>query len=291
MMNSVTVMAPAKINLFLRITGKRPDGFHELYSLMCPVALYDQVSLTFGAKGMSVTCSHPEVPEDSSNLAFRAAAGFLDAVCGSELPFGGGVAIHIKKNIPVGAGLGGGSSDAAAVLTALNNHFGHPLSNPALMELGASIGADVPFFVFGAPALASGIGERLEPFPHLKSWTALLVYPNTVISTAWVYKNLNLRLTKDEKKLSKFHFDGRIFNVAEHLINDLEPVTIRKFPVVREIKRLLLAHGAAGAMMSGSGSTVFGLFPDSERADSARKTLCNNLQSQNWTLYVADLLI
>ena len=191
----------------------------------------------------------------------------------------------------MGAGLGGGSSDAAAVLKALNDHSGHPLSVSALMALGARIGADVPFFIFGAPALATGIGDRLVPFPHLTPWTALLVYPNPVVSTAWVYKKLNLRLTKDEKKLSKFHFDGRFFNVAEHLVNDLEPVTARAFPVIKGIKRLLLAHGAAGAMMSGSGSTVFGLFADPERAISARTALGNNQQSQNWALYVADLLI
>jgi 4-diphosphocytidyl-2-C-methyl-D-erythritol kinase len=117
----------------------------------------------------------------------------------------------------------------------------------------------------------------------------LLVYPNEAVSTAWVYKNLNLRLTKDEKKLSKFHFDGRFFNVDTHLVNDLEAVTERAFPVINEIKRLLLAHGAAGAMMSGSGSTVFGLFADTERAKSARTALCNNQRYQNWTLYVADL--
>jgi 4-diphosphocytidyl-2-C-methyl-D-erythritol kinase len=290
-MDWITVKAPAKINLFLLITGKRPDGYHDLYTLMCPVALYDVIRLQFGAEGIAVACDHPGVPSDSSNLAFRAAASFVDAVFDGKLPAGGGMTIHIEKNIPVGAGLGGGSSDAAAVLTALNNYFGRPISTSSLMRLGAGIGADVPFFIFDAPALASGIGDRLDPFPHLTPWTALLVYPNESVSTGWVYKNLNLRLTKDEKKLSKFHFDGRIFNVDNHLVNDLEQVTIEAFPVIKEIKRLLLAHGAAGAMMTGSGSTVFGLFEDAGRADSARTTLCSNQRSQNWTLYVADLLI
>ena len=159
------------------------------------------------------------------------------------------------------------------------------------MALGVRIGADVPFFIQGVPALATGIGERLEPFNRLTPWTALLVYPNVAVSTAWVYKNLNLRLTKDEKELRKFHFEGRFFNAAEHLVNDLESVTVPAFPVINEIKRLLLAHGAAGAMMSGSGSTVFGLFASPERAISAYSALCNNQQSKNWKLYVADLLI
>jgi 4-diphosphocytidyl-2-C-methyl-D-erythritol kinase len=286
-----TVKAPAKVNLFLHITGKRPDGYHNLFSLMCPVALYDTIHLIPGAGGVLVTCDHPDVPEDSTNLAVRAANVFFDAAFGGEIPPPGGLTLHIEKKIPVGAGLGGGSSDAAAVLKALNNHFGRPLSTAALMNLGAGIGADVPFFIFGAPALASGIGDRLAPFRHLTPWTVLLVYPNEAVSTAWVYKNLNLRLTKDEKKLSKFHFDGRIFNVDNHLINDLELVTMRALPVIKEIKRLLLAHGAAGAMMTGSGSTVFGLFADAGQAESARKILGYNQQSQNWTLYVADLLI
>lgn len=187
--------------------------------------------------------------------------------------------------------MGGGSSDAAAVLTALNDRLGKPLSTTALMDLGARIGADVPFFILGKPALASGIGERLEPFVNLTPWTVLLVYPGVAVSTAWAYKNLNLRLTKDEKKLKKFHFDGRIFKVGDHMINDLETVVVKAFPVIKEIKQLLLKHGAVGAMMTGSGSAVFGLFADPERAQSARNALRNNQQSQNWTLYVADLLI
>ena len=290
-MEPLCVKAPAKINLFLRVTGKRPDGYHDLYSLMCPLALYDTLILTLGGRGIGIVCDHPGVPEDASNLAARSARLFLETAFAGNAPPVSGMTIHIEKNIPVGAGLGGGSSDAAAVLTALNDYFGQPLSTPALTALGARIGADVPFFILGAPALAKGIGDRLDPFPHLTPWTALLVYPNEAVSTAWVYKNLNLRLTKDEKKLSKFNFDGRFFNVDEHLVNDLEPVTARAFPVIKGIKRLLLAHGAAGAMMSGSGSTVFGLFADHQRAISACTALGNNQQSQNWTLYVADLLI
>jgi 4-diphosphocytidyl-2-C-methyl-D-erythritol kinase len=285
------VKAPAKINLFLRITGKRSDGYHDLNTLMCPLALYDTLTLSVGGKGVAVACDHPDVPQDASNLAARSASLFLETAFKGHAPPVSGLAIHIDKNIPVGAGLGGGSSDAAAVLKALNGYFGQPLDTQALMALGRRLGADVPFFIGGVPALATGIGDRLDPFVHLTPWTALLVYPNEVVCTAWVYKNLNLRLTKDEKKLSKFHFDGRLFNVDEHLVNDLERVTQKAFPVIKKIKRLLLAHGAAGAMMSGSGSTVFGLFADPERAISVCTALRNNQQNKNWTLYVADLLI
>jgi 4-diphosphocytidyl-2-C-methyl-D-erythritol kinase len=290
-MERISLKAPAKINLFLRITGKRPDGYHNLFSLMCPLALYDRLTLTAGGRGIRIVCDHPGVPKDASNLAARSAQLFLETAFSGHGPPVSGLTIHIEKKIPVGAGLGGGSSDAACVLTALNNYFNRPLSTAALMALGGRIGADVPFFIFGEPALATGIGDQLDPFPHLTPWTALLVYPNEMVSTAWVYKNLNLGLTKEENKLSKFNFDGQSFNVDEHLVNDLESVTARAFPVVKGIKRLLLAHGAAGAMMSGSGSTVFGLFADRSRAVSASTALGNNQQNQNWTLNVADLLI
>ena len=290
-MRPLRLRAPAKINLCLHVTGRRADGYHELVTLMCPLALYDTLTLTPAAAGIDVICSHPDVPEDPSNLAVRAARLFFEANTAKTASPMTGLTIRIDKKIPVGAGLGGGSSNAAAVLTGLNRLWGHPFSDAELLEMGGRIGADVPFFIKGVPALATGIGDRLEAFDRLSPWTALLVYPDAAVSTAWVYKNLNLRLTKDEKKLRKFHFEDRFFNAAEHLVNDLEVVTVKAFPVISEIKRLLLAHGAAGAMMSGSGSSVFGLFETPERANSAYSALCNNQQSQNWTLYVADLLI
>ena len=290
-MESLVIKAPAKINLFLHVLGKRSDGYHDLCSLMCPVGLYDILTLTFNQPGISVTCAHPEVPEDATNLAARAAQAFLDAAGGATPSPLLCVHIDIQKHIPVGAGLGGGSSDAAAVLRALNDHFGAPLNATDLRLLGGCIGADIPFFLCGGPAVARGIGDRLEPFPNLPPWTALLVYPNTVISTAWVYKNLNLRLTKDEKKLSNFHFDGRFFNADKHLINDLEAVTERALPVIGEIKQMLLANGAKGAMMSGSGSTVFGLFDNHRQAALAHKILGDGPQSREWSVIMADLLV
>ena len=289
-MAPLRVAAPAKINLFLHVIGQRPDGYHNLFSLMCPLGLYDTLVFT-PAPGGGVTCDHPGVPQDESNTAARSLRLFMETVFSESGRTRSEFSIHIEKKIPVGAGLGGGSSDAAAVLTFLNDHYGKPLSRTALMALGARIGADVPFFIFGAPALASGIGDRLEPFSGLTPQCALLVYPNRVVSTAWVYKNLNLRLTKDEKELRKLHFNGRYFNAVEHLVNDLAPVTEKAFPVIVQIKRLLLANGADGAMMSGSGSTVFGLFANHERATTARSALCTLRQSQDWNLFVADLLI
>ena len=151
------ILSPAKINLFLQITGRRNDGYHDLVTLMCCVGLYDTVSLVFGAKETTVACDHPNVPEDETNLAFGAASLFLKALNKNE-----GVKIFIQKQIPVAAGLGGGSSNAAAVFLGLNRYYGYPFSTEELMSMGLSIGADVPFFIFQRPAIASGIGEKLE---------------------------------------------------------------------------------------------------------------------------------
>ena len=166
--------------------------------------------------------------------------------------------------------------------------------NPGTEKLGIKVSRDGTGFAVAVTGPNGSGGKmhmvRPKDDPEIP-WTALLVYPGLAVSTAWVYKNLNLRLTKDEKKLRKFHFEDRFFNAGTHLVNDLEAVTSKAFPVIEEIKRLLLAHGAAGAMMSGSGSTVFGLFETHGRAESAYSALCNNQRSQNWALYVADLLI
>ena len=290
-MDPLVIKAPAKINLFLRVIGKRPDGYHDLHSLMCPVGLFDTLTLMFDQPGISVACEHPDVPEDSTNLVVRAATHFFKAAFADPPAFETGVHIAIQKQIPVGAGLGGGSSDAAAVLKALNDHFGTPLSIADLKRVGARIGADIPFFICSGPCVATGIGDRLKAFSGLFPYVAVLVYPNASVSTAWVYKNLNLRLTKDKKKLSNFHFDGRFFNIDKHLVNDLEPVTQQALPVISNIKRLLLENGAAGAMMSGSGSTVFGLFTDNKQAGIAHQVLSNRFEDQAWTVVVADLLV
>jgi 4-diphosphocytidyl-2-C-methyl-D-erythritol kinase len=288
-MASYRVNAPAKINLFLRVTGKRRDGYHNLLSLMCPLALHDTLIFKPG-RGEQVFCDDPDVPENGTNLAVKAARLFMATAFAGTVDQDSGFSIHIEKRIPVGAGLGGGSSNAAAVLTFLNEHYRRPLSNRELTALGATLGADVPFFILGAPALASGIGDRLDPFHHLDPWHVLLIYPNLAVSTAWVYKNLNLRLTKGEKELRKLHFDARCYNAVEHLVNDLEAVTETAFPIIGEIKRLLLANGADGAMMTGSGSAVFGLFSNKERVLSARSALRRNPLSKDWLLFVTGLI-
>jgi 4-diphosphocytidyl-2-C-methyl-D-erythritol kinase len=275
------ILSPAKINLFLKITGKRPDGYHDLVSLMCCVGLYDTVSLTFGVKETSVSCCNPDVPEDETNLAFAAANLFLNT-----LNINQGVKISIEKQIPVAAGLGGGSSNAAAAFLGLNRHYGYPFSTNKLISMGRSIGADVPFFIFRKPAIVSGIGDKLKAYQGLESFKILLVFPGFGISTAKVYKNLNLGLTNCKKKLKSLLLNKQSFDPGCHLCNDLETTVASMYPGISTVKEALLRHGAMGALMSGSGSTVFGLFLDSDKALKAYRALAEN---DKWQLYLVDM--
>ncbi|MBS3757945.1 MAG: 4-(cytidine 5'-diphospho)-2-C-methyl-D-erythritol kinase [Desulfobacterales bacterium] len=255
----------AKVNLYLEITGKRPDGYHELITLMCPIDLHDTLRIEFNTAASRVACSHPDVPEDGSNLAIKAARRFFDATsCRDHISIG------IDKRIPVGAGLGGGSSNAAAVLNALNRRYETPLSRHALMDLAGTIGADVPFFVYGRPALATGIGDRLTAYEQLPEAPIVLIYPRTPVSTAVIYQKLNFGLTKTKKinKKSIFrHIQKK--GISRVLYNDFEPTAFKIYPEIAEAKSALLAQGALGALMSGSGSSVFGIYPDTVQAHNA----------------------
>jgi len=276
------INSPAKINLFLHITGKRPNGYHDIHSLMCGIALYDTLTLDFRVPRIAVACAHPAVPEDETNIAHRAAGCFFDA-----LRHPGGVGIRIDKNIPVAAGLGGGSSNAASVLCGLNTHFGHPFSSRDLASLALTLGADVPFFIHQKPALATGVGENLELFMGIQPYPVVLIHPEIQVSTADVYKNLNLGLTNCEQKHKSFHLN-KGFNPVHHLCNDLETVTISWYPEISDIKKALLDQGALGSLMSGSGPTVFGIFSDSDQAKKAYKTLSTN---QRWSCFLTQLLV
>lgn len=269
----IRISAPAKINLFLQVTGKRPDGYHALSSLMCPLTLADRLRLDPGRTGIRVICSDPAIPVDKANTAYLAADVFFANLARRRRPHRAGVTITIDKRIPAGAGLGGGSSDAAAVLRGLNRFFEYPFRRPELMEMGLTVGADVPFFIFGQPALATGIGERLEAFRRLPSYRVLLIYPGISVSTAEVYKNLDLGLTKCKKKLKDFDLKQQPFDAALHLCNDLETVTLSRYPQVRAARKALEGRGALGISMSGSGSSVFALFADDQAARRARRGL------------------
>ncbi len=285
---SLRIESPAKINLFLHVTGKRPDGYHNLISLMCRVSLCDHLYLDIGGKGIRITCPHPTVPEDHRNLVYQAVALFVDSVndhVRKQLP---GLAIHIDKWIPVGAGLGGGSSNAASVLLALNRYFDNPIPTDRLMVLAASIGADVPFFIFQKPAIATGIGEHLEAFENLPAYHVVLVFPGFNVSTAAVFKKLNLRLTNREKKLKQIHFREKNLNLLDALHNDLETVTVADHPSIAEAKSELCRIGALGALMTGSGPTVFGLFANEDKAKKAVKILTDK---SGWQIFSARLVV
>lgn len=281
----LSLLSPAKINLFLHVTGRRPDGYHDLFSLMCCISIFDRIELSFSGNGIAVECAHPEVPLDQTNLAYRAAERFYKAFHGAAAP---GVRIHIDKKIPVAAGLGGGSSNAAAVLMGLNEHHGAPLSRSQLSDVGLSLGADVPFFLFGRPSLAAGIGEQLEAFDMLPEYHVVVIFPGFGVSTATVFKQLNLGLTNREKKPTKALLKNNGFIAPQHLHNDLETVTRKTSPVIEKAKKRLADTGALGALMSGSGPSVFGLFDDELSARSAADILA---EQSSWQVFATQLML
>jgi 4-diphosphocytidyl-2-C-methyl-D-erythritol kinase len=276
------ILSPAKINLFLRVTGRRPDGYHDLVSLMCRVSLFDEIILAPSTGAVSLRCSDPSLPRDEANLAYRAARQFFEAVGRRE-----GCEIRLTKRIPIAAGLGGGSSNAASVLLGLNHLFGSPMTRKELMRIGRGLGADVPFFLFQAPALASGIGDELQTYPELVPWPVLIICPTFHVSTRMVYQNLNLQLTNSQKQPTRTHLNKTAFNPSSDLHNDLEAVTLALHPELVRIKDWLRSQGAAGALMSGSGPSVFGVFPEGEAVRRAQAAWPPDLE---FRLFAAELL-
>jgi len=257
---------PAKLNMRLKVTGRRADGYHELVSVMVPVDLFDFLEIEHIPEGVKFSCRGLKVPEDETNLALKAARTFFDRAGLKE-----GVAIRLEKRIPVAAGMGGGSSDAAGVLLLLNELFSKPLSPQEMHETALTLGADVPFFLVSKPSLARGIGEILEPVTGWPELWYVTVTPRIPVSTAWVYGNLQLKkLTRDEYHHIKSILKGKPASISRVLENDLESVTSARFPVIEKIKQLLMISGAEGALMTGSGPTVFGVFESLQQAESAR---------------------
>jgi len=278
-MDTITLLTPAKINFCLSVLGKRADGYHEVEMVMQMVALYDEVTVSLGNKGIEVGCDAASVPSGEGNAAWKAARELLRSAGSSA-----GLTISIKKSIPVAAGLGGGSSNAAAVLVAANRLLGTGFGPDALAEIGARVGMDVPFFFFGPTAMARGRGEMVTPLPPAPRCWVLLVNPGFETATAWAYKNLNLRLTKKGvcTKIARL----TVRNIAEGLHNDLEAVTAAAHPVINRIEEELLAQEALGAGMSGSGPTVFGIF----ETESACRAAAANLSKEGWKLFPAETL-
>jgi 4-diphosphocytidyl-2-C-methyl-D-erythritol kinase len=236
---------------------------------MVPVTLYDQIDLSLVDEGISITCEGFPVPSDESNLVYRAAKAFFSITGLSQ-----GLSVKLVKNMPVAAGLGGGSSDAASTLLALNAMCPcRPLSDTDLKGLALGLGADVPFFLHARPCLATGIGEILEPIRNWPEFWYLIVTPRIHVPTGWVYSNLKLELTTNEYAYINTVLQKRCLELDDILENDLESVTARHLPVINHIKKYLLHAGADGALMSGSGPSVFGVFRSEYRALRAKEYL------------------
>jgi 4-diphosphocytidyl-2-C-methyl-D-erythritol kinase len=268
--NRIKLQAPAKINYLLDVIRKRPDNYHDLRMVMQRIALSDEIEISLSeTPGIRVYCDRGDVPDGPANIAWRAADALLAL---SDVATG--IDIFIVKKIPMAAGLGGGSSDAATVLMGLNDLLNLKLTDEKLMSIGVKLGADVPFFIFKKTALAEGIGDRLSVVDGLPPVWLVLVNPNIHVSTAWVYQNLKLTKRDESTKLPKF--SNTIEDICSLLSNDLESVTIGRFPVIQEIKDALQENGAQGVLMSGSGPTVFGIFQDEKQAVTCQKELARN---------------
>jgi len=255
--------SPCKVNLLLNILGRRADGFHELETVMQPVNLFDRLQFSRGGSGIQLTCSEPSLPADSGNLVHRAATAFLQQAGVTD-----GVRIHLEKKIPMAAGLGGGSGNAATTLLALNELFGHPLAIAQLDQIAASLGSDIPFFLQDKPALAVGRGEKvtsLEPFRALRGAAFLLIHPGFGIATAWAYKELarfpaalNGQPGRARQLIELLNAPD-LSRAGAAFYNSLEAPALEKYPLLTLYQEFLRAQGAAAALMSGSGSTTFAI--------------------------------
>jgi 4-diphosphocytidyl-2-C-methyl-D-erythritol kinase len=282
--------SPCKINLLLNILGKRPDGFHELETVLHPVPVFDCLEFERAGWGVELTCSLATLPADSSNLVHRAAMAFLEAAGIAE-----GVRIRLDKHIPLAAGLGGGSGNAATTLLGLDELFEGPLTPAALAELAASLGADVPFFLQARPALATGRGERIQPldfFPALRGVWALLAHPGFGIGTGWAYQALARFPTAlhgqsgRAARLIECLGAGDLPSASAQFYNALEMPALDKYPILALYQEFLRAEGALATLMSGSGSTTFALAPGQAAALQLRDTFLARFGANCWTAVV-----
>ena len=272
-MIEITEQAYAKLNLTLDVLGKRPDGYHDLRSVMQGISLCDEVQIFIGVgKEWKIVCTEPGIPTDEKNLAWRAARAFCNTVGFKP----GGLEIRIEKRIPAGAGLGGGSADAAAVLRGLNRHCGNPLSVYQLAEVGATVGSDVPFCVLLGTAMAEGRGERLRVLPGIPACSIVVCKPDFSISTPELYRKLdesvithrpNNKAMEEALNLADLHL------ISNEVLNVFDEVVAALHPELDEIKAVCKSFGSLCQQMTGSGSAVFAIMPDEQAASAACKTL------------------
>lgn len=279
-LESITIAAHAKINLSLDVLRRKPNGYHELSMIMQEIDLKDIVTITQiddNNKNIEITCNQSQVPTDESNIVYN-----TYKLISEKFNINKSIKVHIEKNIPISAGLAGGSTDAAAVIKALNKLWNLRLDEQDLMDLGVQIGADVPFCIMGGTALSEGIGEKLTPLKSFKDKEILLAKPGVGVSTADVYKNLDIENLKDrpdiEKIMSLIEKDDTR-GLAHDMKNVLESVTTKLHPQIEEIKKEMIACGALGSLMSGSGPTVFGIFDNAEDLKLCKEKLADKIET------------
>lgn len=270
--NDISLKALAKINLGLDVVRRREDGYHEVRMIMQTIQLYDRLDIKRTQEpGIQIQTNLSFLPVNENNLIYKAAKLLMD-----EFSITDGVSVKLDKRIPVAAGMAGGSTDAAAMLIGVNRLFSLGLTKRQLMERGVQIGADVPYCIMRGTALAEGIGEALSPLPPMVKCPVLIAKPSISVSTKFVYQNLKIDDTTIHPDIDRLIDDIKAKNlhdIAAHMGNVLETVTIPNYPVIDEIKKHMLSNGAVGAMMSGSGPTVFGLFDDEDTAKKAYKAM------------------
>ena len=287
---TLTKNSPCKVNLLLNILGKRADGFHALETVMHPVNVFDELTFRRVARGLHLTCSDATLPVDAGNLVYRAAALFFQT---TEIQ--DGIKIHLEKKLPLAAGLGGGSGNAATTLLGLNEMFGQPLAAPALHQMAAALGSDIPFFLQAKPALATGRGENIQPldfFPALRGATLLLIHPGFGISTAWSYQSLarfpaalNGAPGRAQKLISLLQ-RADLKSAGTEFYNSLEAPALEKFPILALYQEFLRENGAAVALMSGSGSTTFALVPRQAAAEQLVEKFKGRFGQNCWAAVV-----
>ncbi|MBW4441771.1 MAG: 4-(cytidine 5'-diphospho)-2-C-methyl-D-erythritol kinase [Plectolyngbya sp. WJT66-NPBG17] len=303
-MRSYSLIAPAKINLYLQIVGDRPDGFHELIMVLQSIELADRVIVrSRSVEGVRVHCDNPAVPVDQTNLAYRAAELMMREFPETYAKFGG-IEIDLQKRIPMGAGLAGGSSNAAAVLVGIDLMWNLGLTHSELQGLGAELGSDIPFCISGGTALATGRGEKLAPLAGLDSlFVVLAKYRDLPVSTPWAYKTYRQKFgqaypkTTQEIEAKKARSKEILTAIAYHdfkqigqqLHNDLEQVVLPEFEKVQQLRDQFARLNPIGTMMSGSGSTVFALAESRSQAEEIRTTMRSNIPDADLELWVTKL--
>ena len=280
MLETLHLESPAKVNLRLEILKRRKDGYHEIRTVLQKISLHDTLHFALKKeKGVFITTNHPNLPVGKDNLVYKAVQSMVK-VSGYQ----GGVDINIQKRIPLGAGLGGGSSNTATTMKALNQLLRLNLPRKRLMEIGLGIGADVPFFFLEGAAIGSGIGEQLKK-KELPALWYVLIYPNFEVPSRWAYQNFVLTN-------QQFHFNLHKFlktpeGISHILFNHLEGVVSRRYPQISVMKKIFFSAGALGTLMTGSGPTVFGLFQDDKSAMGAYEKINKTVARKGWVIFKA----